>query len=97
MNILIADVTYYLSRTIITFSPGDVTKIKSKQFSEFGSWANTINYRRDSTRVTSLTGMQTDFTKKYIEIKYVNILPWAYTVTVRKVRMTNGSHFMVFL
>ena len=41
MNFLIADVTYFVSGTMITFSPGGATKIKFKQFSEFGSRTNT--------------------------------------------------------
>ena len=37
MNFLIADVIYLVSCTMITFSQGGAAKIKSKQFSEFGS------------------------------------------------------------
>ena len=37
MNFLIADVIQFSSNTKITFSQRGVTKIKSKQFSEFGS------------------------------------------------------------
>ena len=38
MNFLIADMIWFVSGTIITFSQGGTAKIKSKQFSEFGSW-----------------------------------------------------------
>ena len=34
---LVADVIWFLSATMITFSQGGAAKIKSKQFSEFGS------------------------------------------------------------
>ena len=37
MNFLIADVIQFVSGTMITFSQRGVTKIKSKQFSEFDS------------------------------------------------------------
>ena len=37
MNFLIADVILFVSGTMTTFSQGDGTKIKPKQFSEFGS------------------------------------------------------------
>ena len=37
INFLIADVTYFVSGTMITFPQGGATKIKSEQFSEFGS------------------------------------------------------------
>ena len=37
MNFLIADVILFLSKANITFSQRDATKIKSKQFPEFGS------------------------------------------------------------
>ena len=37
MNFLIADVILFLSNTKINFLLRDATKIKSKQFSEFGS------------------------------------------------------------
>ena len=40
MTFLIADVIYLVSGTIITFSQGDATKIKCKQFSIFGSQTN---------------------------------------------------------
>ena len=36
MNFLIADVIQFASGKRITFSQGDATKIKSKQFLEFG-------------------------------------------------------------
>ena len=37
MNFLIADVIQVVSDTITTFSQGSAAKIKSEQFSEFGS------------------------------------------------------------
>ena len=37
MNILIADMIWFVSGTMITFSQGGAAKIESKQFSEFGS------------------------------------------------------------
>ena len=37
MNFLIADVIQFVSGTVITFSQGGAAKIKSKQFSKFGS------------------------------------------------------------
>ena len=40
MNFLIADVIQFVSGTMTTFSQGDAAKIKSKQFSEFGSRTN---------------------------------------------------------
>ena len=39
-NFFIADVIQTLSDTKTTFSRGDVTKVKSKQLSEFGSWTS---------------------------------------------------------
>ena len=36
INFLIADVIWFVSGTIITFSQGGAAKIRSKQFSEFG-------------------------------------------------------------
>ena len=39
INCLIAEVIYFLSDTKITFSEWDATKIKSTQFSQFGSLA----------------------------------------------------------
>ena len=36
MNFLIADVIWFVSGTMITFSQGGAAKNKSKQFSEFG-------------------------------------------------------------
>ena len=42
MNFMIADVTYFVSGTMITFSQRGATKIKSEQFSEFGSRTNRL-------------------------------------------------------
>ena len=38
MNALIAIVMQFMSGTMITLSQRDVTKIRSKQFSEFGTF-----------------------------------------------------------
>ena len=43
MNFLICRYDIFLSDTQINFSQGDATKIKSKQFSEFGSWTVTTS------------------------------------------------------
>ena len=45
MNFLIADVKQFSSDTKIIFSQGGATKIKSEQFSEFGSRINEANFR----------------------------------------------------
>ena len=44
MSFLIEDLIHFVSGTMITFSQGDGTKIKSKQFSEFGSQTDTITH-----------------------------------------------------
>ena len=44
MNFLITDVIQHASGKIVSFSLGDATEIKSKQFSAFDSW--TICYVR---------------------------------------------------
>ena len=40
MNFRIANVILFVSGTTITFSQGGAAKVKSKQFSEFGSQTN---------------------------------------------------------
>ena len=42
MSFLIEDLIQFVSGTITNFSQGEGTKIKSKQFSKFGSQTNTI-------------------------------------------------------
>ena len=42
INFLIADVTSFVFDTVITFSQGDLTKIKSEQFSEIVREPNTF-------------------------------------------------------
>ena len=44
MNFLTADVIWFVSGTAITFSQGGAAKIKSKQFSEFGSRTKNLNH-----------------------------------------------------
>ena len=44
MSVLIEDLIQFVSGTMTTFSQGDGTKIKSKQFLEFGSRNNTVSH-----------------------------------------------------
>ena len=44
MNALIAHVMQFVSGTMITVSQRDVTKIRSEQFSEFGTFKTTIDF-----------------------------------------------------
>ena len=49
INFLIADVIQFVSGTIITFSKGGAAKIKSEQFSEFGSRTDMTDLRIQQT------------------------------------------------
>ena len=53
INFLIADVILFLSDAKITFSQKDATKIKSKQFSDFGSQTISIVCSMGFGRVSS--------------------------------------------
>ena len=44
ISFLIEDLIQFVSGTTTTFSQGDGTKIKSTQFSEFGSQTDTITH-----------------------------------------------------